>query len=359
MTKLFPVFLAVVLTVSIGFPTSAQADDWTSVQQVSYSQVSASQPSSGGFVTQGTKGARLRWRSSGVVQASAQSYSQANVRSSVIPTQHIINGTVPDGRDSIPNPAPPEVINGINNYSPVTPIAPITPVSPTIPNTTGLPVVEDRGVAPIGESNIAVPNPLEQAPQDWMDPSSGTTGEEILEPQLPGQSQEEIQRGVRQIIDPQGSDLFTSDPCDGRAAFKPIGEISHSIAQEPGTAPGYCSLEGSDMLIPPREFCDLTFTWKASGMCHKPLYFDDQRLERYGHSWGPLLQPIISTGRFWATIPILPYKMGVHTPDECIYTLGHYRPNSCTPYMIDPLPLSVRGALFESAAWVGGVFLIP
>ena len=109
----------------------------------------------------------------------------------------------------------------------------------------------------------------------------------------------------------------------------------------------------------PRQWNELTFTWKASGMCHKPLYFADERLERYGHSWGPLLQPIISTGRFWLTIPILPYKMGVHPPNECIYTLGHYRPGSCTPYMIDPLPLSVRGALYQGAATVGAVMVLP
>ena len=30
-----------------------------------------------------------------------------------------------------------------------------------------------------------------------------------------------------------------------------------------------------------------------------------------------------------------------------------------SPYMIDPLPLSVRGALFEAGAWVGGVAIFP
>lgn len=319
MTKLFPVFLAVVLTVSYGLSSDVYADggsDWTSVRQVSYSQVSANRPSTGAFVTQGAKGSRLRWGTGTVTRATVDSYDVDRARPVVVQTQ--FNEPVNNGRQS-------------------------------------------DLVAPIAQTNggnIAPPRPLDQ-PQDWIDPSSGAVDTEIVEPQLPGQSEEEIQRGVQEIIEPQGEALFTTDPCDGRSAFKPICEISYSIAQEPGTAPGYCDLDGSDMLIPPRQWNDLCFTWKASGMCHKPLYFDDYKLERYGHSWGPLLQPIISTGRFWATIPILPYKMGVNPPDECIYTLGHYRPNSCTPYMIDPLPVSVRGALFEAGAWVGGAFLIP
>ena len=51
--------------------------------------------------------------------------------------------------------------------------------------------------------------------------------------------------------------------------------------------------------------------------------------------------------------------MGVEPPGECIYTLGYYRPGSCAPYMLDPFPLSVRGALFEGAVATGLVFILP
>ena len=83
------------------------------------------------------------------------------------------------------------------------------------------------------------------------------------------------------------------------------------------------------------------------------------QLERYGHSWGPYLQPVISQGHFFLTVPILPYLMGVDPPCECIYTLGYYRPGSCAPYMLDPLPISARAGLLEAGVWVGGVFLVP
>ena len=48
-----------------------------------------------------------------------------------------------------------------------------------------------------------------------------------------------------------------------------------------------------------------------------------------------------------------------HPPHECRYALGYYRPGSCAPYLIPPVPLSLRGALLEAGAVVGGVFLIP
>jgi hypothetical protein len=114
-----------------------------------------------------------------------------------------------------------------------------------------------------------------------------------------------------------------------------------------------------DETFEPRSWVASTYVWKASAACHKPLYFEDVHLERYGHSVGPILQPFASSAHFFATIPILPYKMGVHPPHECMYTLGYYRPGNCAPYMLDPIPLSARGALFQAGAVVGGVVAIP
>lgn len=109
----------------------------------------------------------------------------------------------------------------------------------------------------------------------------------------------------------------------------------------------------------PRSWDETTFMWKASALCHKPLYFEDVQLERYGHSWGPVVQPVVSSGVFFATVPIIPYKMGVEAPWECVYPLGYYRPGDCAPYMIPPVPVSVRGATAQAAAVAGGVLLVP
>jgi hypothetical protein len=106
-----------------------------------------------------------------------------------------------------------------------------------------------------------------------------------------------------------------------------------------------------------RAWSPVTFTWTAPATCNKPLYFDEVQLENYGHTWGPYVQPIVSGIHFFATVPLLPYYMGVTPPNECVYSLGYYRPGNCAPYLLDPFPLSVRGALFEGSLWTGLPFV--
>jgi len=147
--------------------------------------------------------------------------------------------------------------------------------------------------------------------------------------------------------------------------LKKIHEITNDIAAEEGEFPKECTLT-SEVIQGPlfhgqnrSGWAPTTFTWKASGLCHKPLYFEEVHLERYGHSWGPYLQPVISGGHFFLTIPTLPYLMGLNPPNECMYTLGYYRPGSCAPYLLDPLPISVRAGLAQAGAWTGMVYLVP
>lgn len=122
--------------------------------------------------------------------------------------------------------------------------------------------------------------------------------------------------------------------------------------------PYVCTLDDGSVFVP-RQWCEVTYMWKASGLCHKPLYFEDVHLERYGHSWGPYVQPLVSGAHFFGTLPILPYKMGLKTPNECVYTLGYYRPGNCAPYLLDPIPFTWRAALFEGGAAVGVAAILP
>ena len=108
-----------------------------------------------------------------------------------------------------------------------------------------------------------------------------------------------------------------------------------------------------------RQWTPATMTWKASNLCHNPLYFEEVQLERYGHSVGPFQQPIISSAHFFVNIAVLPYKMGIHPPQECQYALGYYRPGNCAPYLLPPVPLSLRGAVSQAAVVAGGFWLIP
>jgi hypothetical protein len=61
-----------------------------------------------------------------------------------------------------------------------------------------------------------------------------------------------------------------------------------------------------------------------------------------------VVQPFASAAHFFISVPLLPYKMGLNPPHECVYTLGYYRPGSCAPYMIEPIPLSMRAMAYEA-----------
>lgn len=108
-----------------------------------------------------------------------------------------------------------------------------------------------------------------------------------------------------------------------------------------------------------RNWEQTDFVWTASGLCHKPLYFEEVQAERYGHSTGPLSQPFVSGAHFFGSILMLPYNMGLETPNECIYDLGYYRPGDCAPYMIPALPITARAVLFEAGTAAGLVYLLP
>lgn len=122
--------------------------------------------------------------------------------------------------------------------------------------------------------------------------------------------------------------------------------------------PYLCTIDDG---TPFQERCwpQVTYMWKASALCHKPLYFEDEHLERYGHSWGPYVQPLVSGAHFFTRIPVLPYCMGIKAPNECVYTLGHYRPGNCAPYMINAVPFTWRAGLFQAGAVTGAALVLP
>lgn len=137
------------------------------------------------------------------------------------------------------------------------------------------------------------------------------------------------------------------DLCDIDLAY--VGKVWHLPVT---CGSGYDQVAG-------RSFAPSAIQWKASGLCHKPLYFEEVQLERYGHEIGPVLQPLVSTAHFFGNIAVLPYKMGIHPPSECQYALGYYRPGDCAPYMLPPVPISLRGAAVQAGAVVGAAALVP
>ena len=172
---------------------------------------------------------------------------------------------------------------------------------------------------------------------------------------------ESIQQSER-IPSPLDNDLLAVRPeeqiyeCPSADDIPPLSKVNLSIAPS-NPLPTPCKLETG--AFEERAWAPTTFMWKASGLCHKPAYFEQVALERYGHSTGPYTQPLASAAHFFLTVPALPYKMGLYPPGECMYTLGYYRPGSCAPYLLDPLPLSIRAAVAQAGAMTGLALLIP
>ncbi|WP_413431051.1 hypothetical protein [Crateriforma spongiae] len=136
-----------------------------------------------------------------------------------------------------------------------------------------------------------------------------------------------------------------------------LSEEDLAVLTDSWGLPTECQLE--QVAYQPRAWQQMTMTYKASNLCHKPLYFQEVNLERYGHTAGPVLQPVVSSAHFFANIAVLPYKMGVHCPSECQYALGYYRPGDCAPWIIPAVPISARGAIAQAAVMTGTFWLVP
>jgi hypothetical protein len=146
-------------------------------------------------------------------------------------------------------------------------------------------------------------------------------------------------------------------------SIRPINSISLNIApQTRGDLPPNLAQETMrgelPQLMQDRPYEPWNYYWTATAFAHRPLYFEQVNAERYGHNAG-CLQPAISAAHFFATIPILPYKMGQDHPNECIYTLGHSRPGDCAAWERHDLRWSPCGAVMQGTAATGLVFLIP
>lgn len=168
---------------------------------------------------------------------------------------------------------------------------------------------------------------------------------------------QEVARGRVTAIANLRVEVTDDDGKATRIRVRDLGEDDICFLAAWCGVPSECRLD--DVALAARNWTPITMTWKASGLCHKPLYFEEEQLERYGHTTGPLFQPFLSGAHFFSNIALLPYNMGIHPMNECQYALGYYRPGSCAPWMIPPFPLSARGALAEAGVVLGGIYIIP
>ncbi len=142
-----------------------------------------------------------------------------------------------------------------------------------------------------------------------------------------------------------------------KLAYSRLSEADLAAVSEFWRLPEVC-LIGNRGGSPYRNWTPQVVTWKASNLCHKPLFFENVQLERYGHSRGPIAQPIHSTLHFFVSLVSVPYNTAISPPNECEYALGFYRPGNCAPWLKDPVPISLQGIRRE-ALFVTGAAFIP
>ena len=140
-----------------------------------------------------------------------------------------------------------------------------------------------------------------------------------------------------------------------KIAYAKLSESDLAAVSEFWRLPTVCSV--GDRGSVQRNWIPQTFTWTASNLCHKTLFFENVQLERYGHSHGPFTQPVQSVAHFFVSLVSVPYQAAIHPANECQYALGYYRPGNCAPWLKDPIPISLDGAKRTALLATGAAFI--
>jgi hypothetical protein len=151
-------------------------------------------------------------------------------------------------------------------------------------------------------------------------------------------------------------------------AAKPISLVSIDITPASGDFPGEVRLPSDPTGDAPpidsmatRGWAHSGYSWEATGLYHRPLYFEQPNLERYGYAptRSRTGQSILAGAHFFGSVLILPYRLGAEPINDAVYTLGHYRPGSCVPYRFVRPPLDWKAGALETVTIVGLIFAIP
>jgi hypothetical protein len=167
---------------------------------------------------------------------------------------------------------------------------------------------------------------------------------------------------AQQLVMPLDQSATTAHRSLEKSNLRPLNEIDLSAALVGGSVPVDVAQELEDRPVTTgfaRAWHPVNHTWKPSGLCYRPLYFEHVGMERYGQTCCACTAPLVAGAHFYSSVAILPYKMTIEPPCRPTYALGYYRPGSptpCTEYVIpfDPWALTV-----QTMAVSGLVLLIP
>lgn len=93
-------------------------------------------------------------------------------------------------------------------------------------------------------------------------------------------------------------------------------------------------------------------------VCYNPLLFEQRNSERWGWDLA-MVQPLLSAGKFFGDVLLLPYKLGSmgRCPYEC--NTGYCLPGDPVPLRIFPVGLSFKGVLTEAGVAIALMGLFP
>lgn len=211
---------------------------------------------------------------------------------------------------------------------------------PTLENTTDQPSPTTKTDASSTVDRLASP-PIHLQVEEVTSPSASTplsaAGEE------PGE-RDGTSFGLRPM-NQLSINITAPEPDDGL----PVNFAGERFSQEPVIA----SAERAG-----RDWAITDYRWEASLLGHGPILFEQLNAERYGITYG-YLQPIVSGAHFFASVPAVPYKVWAQGRERCQFTLGYYRPGSCSQPQCYRPRISADAGLFEAGVILGLIFALP
>ena len=115
-------------------------------------------------------------------------------------------------------------------------------------------------------------------------------------------------------------------------ATKPIDDVTVNVQPTAGALPDDIAAKIFDAEPTvngnrERGFGGTVYFWEASNLAHRPLYFEQAYVERYGYNYR-CLQPVVSGAEFYTDVALLPIKMAATIRRPYIYALGPQRPGN-------------------------------
>jgi hypothetical protein len=195
------------------------------------------------------------------------------------------------------------------------------------------------------QTGLAIPVGYQEQQPSTNDTEANTSkNNSIIDRSVPTNPEPKVDR------DEQENPLADSFPATNLRGGINDNSLQRAIAKREITDPNMEFLAAA-ALAPIEYQCQAPQVWKtwdSPNVRYRPLYFEDENLERYGNGVGYVLQPYKSGLHFISRVVTLPYHIAAEGTRDCEYGLGYFRPGNCNPAYRQQFELSKRGAVAQA-----------